>query len=223
MKLVIFDCDGTLVDSQNMIATCMERAFQGEGLDWPGRAATLSIVGLSLPQAMRVLAPDQTEETHNRISDGYKQAFLDLRTNHDHHEPLFDGAQDVVSSLAARDDVVLGIATGKSQRGIRAVLKNAGWQGCFATIQTADDAPSKPHPAMVHQAAAETGVEARDAILIGDTSYDMAMARAAGSAAIGVTWGYHPADQLVHHGAHDVIDQFDQLHDVLERLWEQGW
>ncbi len=223
MKLAIFDCDGTLVDSQNMIAASMERAFQSQSIAWPGRAATLSIVGLSLPQAMQVLAPDVPADARRRIAQSYKAAFFELRMDPAHLEPLFDGARSAVDELAGRDDVQLGIATGKSQRGVRAVLEREGWLDHFATIQTADDAPSKPHPAMVRQAADEAGVPVNRAIVIGDTSYDMAMARAAGAGAIGVAWGYHDAHSLVQHGAHDVIDRFEDLHAVLDGLWEQGW
>ncbi len=223
MKLVIFDCDGTLVDSQNMIAASMEWAYREEGLEWPGRAATLSIVGLSIPKAMEVLSPCLPEEVRQKIGEGYKVAFRHLRMDPAHHEPLFEGAGAIIDELAGRDDVLMGIATGKSRRGVRALLEREGWAGRFATIQTADDAPSKPHPAMVHQAVHETGVGAGDAVVIGDTSYDMAMARAAGAGALGVSWGYHHSDALVHSGAHEVVDRFAEVPGVLNALWEQGW
>lgn len=223
MKLVIFDCDGTLVDSQNMIAASMERAYGDEGLVWPGRSATLSIVGLSIPQAMEVLSPELPEDARVRVGENYKVAFGELRMDPAHQEPLFDGAGQVVDDLTGRDDVLLGIATGKSQRGVKALLEREGWTGRFVTIQTADDAPSKPDPAMVQQAVNEAGVQISDAIVIGDTSYDMAMARAAGAGAIGVSWGYHRTDHLVQHGAHEIIEHFTDLTGVLTSMWEQGW
>ncbi len=114
----------------------------------------------------------------------------------DHLEPLYPGAADAVAALARRDDIVLGIATGKSQRGVRAVLARHGLLEHFITIKTADDAPSKPDPGMVLHAMSEAGVAADDTVVVGDTVYDIAMARAAGAAAIGVTWGYHPRDAL---------------------------
>ncbi len=223
MKLVVFDCDGTLVDSQNMIASSMQLAFELEGLEWPGRQATLSIVGLSLPEAIRILAPEHDEPVRARLGEGYKQAFFQQRTNPAFHEPVFDGGRDALEALAGRDEVLLAIATGKSQRGVRALLEREGWQGHFISIQTADDAPSKPHPAMVHQAMADAGVRAADTIVVGDTSYDMAMARAAGAGAVGVSWGYHEPVALRQHGSHVVIDRFGQLGGELDRLWEQGW
>ncbi len=219
MKLVIFDCDGTLVDSQHMIAASMEAAYERCGLTWPGRSRTLSIVGLSLPQAFAVLAPDEEQDVRDGLADAYRQAFFELRQDPAHHEPMFDGAHEAIETLAGRDDVVLGIATGKSKRGVRAVLDREGFLDVFATVQTADDAPSKPHPAMVHQAMQETGAAAEDTVVVGDTSFDILMARAAGTAAIGVSWGYHPAQSLSDAGAHVVLDHFNELSAELAAIW----
>jgi phosphoglycolate phosphatase len=127
-----------------------------------------------------------------------------------------------VEQLAARDDVILGIATGKSQRGARAVLARHDLTGHFAIIKTADDAPSKPHPGMVQGAIGEAGVEPADTLMIGDSIYDMEMARAAGAYAIGVTWGYHTADALIAAGAQQVIEDFVELVPSLERLWDRA-
>jgi phosphoglycolate phosphatase len=126
----------------------------------------------------------------------------------------------VIDKLAARDDVVLGIATGKSQRGVAMVLSHHGLEGLFSTIQTADDAPSKPHPAMVLQAMAATGAEPMDTVLIGDTSFDMVMARAAGARAIGVTWGYHTTELLVQSGAERLVSDADELMRAIDEVWE---
>ena len=220
MKLILFDCDGTLVDSQNVIVAAMTRAFDRAALPRPPREAVLGIVGLSLVEAMRHLGDDDPLFPAERLADLYRDAFRELRTESGFFEPLFPGMRGVLDALAARDDVLLGIATGKSQRGVAAVLGHHGLEGRFVTIQTADDAPSKPHPAMVLQAMAATGVEAVDTVLVGDTSFDMVMARAAGARAIGVTWGYHPVDRLSQSGAERLVSDADGLIRAIDEVWE---
>lgn len=213
--LVIFDCDGTLVDSQHVIVAAMELAFSGEGLAPPPRQAILSIVGLSLPEAIWRLAqvlPDVPDEAATlRLTDGYKDAFNILRKDPAHEEPMFPGAHEGVLDLAGRDDVILGIATGKSRRGVDRLLKTRGLEGCFVTIQTADDAPSKPHPAMIEQAMGEAGVRAEETVMIGDTTFDIEMAKNAGVAGLGVSWGYHPPAHLERAGADYIAPDFDAL------------
>jgi phosphoglycolate phosphatase len=218
-RLVIFDCDGTLVDSQNAIVTSMEYAYRVNGLEPPARAHMLSVVGLSLPEAFYRLLPDQSPTLARRVSDAYRDAFGHLRLDPAHHEPLFEGAREAVLRLATCGRTRLGVATGKSTRGVRALFDRERWHPHFHTVQTADTAPSKPHPGMVLQALAETGIERRDAVMIGDTSFDMAMAKAAGVHAIGVAWGYHPLAELHAAGADIVVENFDQLLQVIdERL-----
>jgi phosphoglycolate phosphatase len=218
MQLVIFDVDGTLIDSQHMIVAAMTRAFEAHGRSVPTRDTILSIVGLSLDTAMRTLCPEEPEELSGTLATAYKEAFADLRTSRDHDEPLFPGAIEVLDALSERDDVVLGLATGKSLRGVRAVLDLHGLHGRFATIQTADGHPSKPDPSMVLTAAAEMGILPNRTTMIGDTTYDIAMGRAAGARTIGVSWGYHPAEQLAATGAHIIIDSFSELPEALENL-----
>ncbi|CAA0099382.1 Pyrophosphatase PpaX [Starkeya nomas] len=220
MKLVLFDCDGTLVDSQHVIVAAMTRAFARAELALPPREAVLGIVGLSLVEAMRRLGDDDPHFPAERLADLYREAFRELRTEPGFFEPLFPGVRGVLDKLSAREDVLLGIATGKSQRGVAAVLGHHGLDGRFVTIQTADDAPSKPHPAMVLQAMAATGVHAEDTVLIGDTSFDMVMARAAGARAIGVTWGYHPRETLRQSGAERLVSDADTLVGVIDEMWE---
>lgn len=219
MKLVIFDCDGTLVDSQHMILAAMGAAYAAHGLVMPDRERALSIIGLSLTEAFTVLGKDEIRFPVASLAEHYKLAFHAMRDGGQHMEPLYPGAAEAVAALARRDDVVLGIATGKSQRGVRLVLTHHGLIDHFITIKTADDAPSKPDPGMVTAAMREAGIAAADTVVVGDTAYDMAMARAAGAAAIGVSWGYHARDSLIAAGASTVIDDFAALVPALDSLW----
>jgi phosphoglycolate phosphatase len=220
VKLAIFDIDGTLVDSSAMIAASLTTAFRAEGMPVPERTRMMGIVGLSLLEAMKVLAPDEGHAMHERLGAAYKQAFWEHRAAGNHTEDLFHGAHDLLARLHARDDVLLGIATGKSRRGVAHLIEKHGYEGWFATVQTSDDHPSKPHPSMIVTALAETGLEASAAIMIGDTSYDIAMARAAGVGAAGVTWGNHPPIELTKAGAHSISNDFKELSLHLEQLWQ---
>lgn len=220
MHLVLFDVDGTLIDSQHVIVAAMERAFHAVGRVAPPRADILGIVGLSLEEAAARLLGPGGGPVH-AIAEAYKAAFFELRGRPDHQEPLFPGARAVLDDLAARRDLVLGIATGKSRRGLRAVLDRHDLQSRFVTIQTADEHPSKPHPSMIRAALAETGVPAERTVMIGDTTYDVDMARAAGVVAIGVGWGYQDRDWLTAAGAVTVLDGYGDVMPTLGRLF--GW
>ena len=212
VKLIVFDVDGTLVDSQHLIVAAQGTAFAENGLPAPSRAESLSVVGLSLPQAFRRLVGD--DGPIEALSESYKRAFNALRLDPNYEEPLFPGMGDLIARLHARADVRLGIATGKSRRGVDHLVAANGWDGWFSTTQTADDAPSKPDPAMLIQAMGEAGVGPGGTVMIGDTTYDMAMAVAAGAAAIGVAWGYHPAGALFGAGAVTVVETAAALGDL---------
>jgi phosphoglycolate phosphatase len=212
-RLVVFDVDGTLVDSQAHILAAMSHAYHGLGLPPPPKAAVLGIVGLSLPQAMAQLSPELPSPDLAQLVAGYKDAFSSLRA--ENLSPLYPGAAEMLDELAARRDLVLGIATGKSRRGLDHILRAHGWQGRFATMQVADDHPSKPHPSMLHACLRDTGLGPESAVMVGDTRYDMDMAQAAQMAGIGVSWGYHPAHQL---GAR-VIADFNALPTALDEIW----
>jgi phosphoglycolate phosphatase len=205
MKLIIFDCDGTLVDSQHAICAAMEHAFTRLALPLPSRGEILGVVGLSLPQAFAVLAPQHPLSVQSELAEYYRSDFPGKRQQPQMHDPLYPGIADVVTALAERGDTLLGIATGKSQRGVERLLTREGWQGHFVTIQTADENPSKPDPSMILNAMAQTGADPASTLMIGDTTYDIEMARAAGVGALAVAWGYHAPDLLIGAGAHALV------------------
>lgn len=219
MKLIIFDCDGTLVDSQHAIVAAMGDAFAADGLAAPSREHVIGVVGLSLDIAIARLVPDGGDlALIGRLSEAYKAAFHARRQRPDHSEPLYDGVREALERLAARDDVALGIATGKSRRGLAAVLEREGLAGHFATIQTADTHPSKPHPSMILAAMNETAAAPADTVMIGDTTFDIEMALEAGTSAVGVAWGYHPAEALRAAGAHHVTADCAELERALDHI-----
>lgn len=220
LKLVIFDVDGTLIDSQAHIVGAMNAAFDGLGLTPPSREQTLSIVGLSLPVAMDRLMPDADAATQSALVEGYKQGFMRMRTEGDEAlSPFYPGAREALDRLAAQDDLLLGIATGKSRRGMDHLMEMHRLRRLFQTVQVADDHPSKPNPSMVAACLSETGVDTTHAVILGDTVFDMEMGRNAGIPAIGVEWGYHPAENLVTAGAMKVLTHFDQLDNALNEIW----
>jgi len=218
MKLVIFDCDGTIVDSQATICSAMNLAFAGRGLASPSRMDVLSVIGLSLPEAFAVLAPGETAATRTDLAERYKAAFPLAGGMPKPHDPLFPGAKTAIEALARRGDVVLGIATGKSRRGVARLLDQEAWHPHFRTIQTADDHPSKPHPSMIEQAMRETGIGREATVIVGDTTFDIEMGRNAGVATIGVTWGYHGLNALNAAGAHGIAGAFDVLPAEIDRV-----
>jgi phosphoglycolate phosphatase len=216
-RLAVFDCDGTLVDSQAVICLAMARGFAACGLAGPGDTATRAIIGLSLREAMALLHPHGSPQEHEALSDAYKAAFFDLRKAGLAEEPLYDGIAQAIGDLDARG-WLLGVATGKSDRGLKRVLEQHALHPKFVTLQTADRHPSKPHPSMLDQAMADAGASPATTVMIGDTSFDMAMAKAAGCAAIGVAWGYHQAHELRDAGADAVADHPSALLALIEAL-----
>ena len=219
LRLVIFDVDGTLIDSQAHILAAMDAAFAAHDLPAPPRADTLSIVGLSLPVVLARLAPDLPQH-HATLVTAYKEAFARLRLSPDGAalSPLFPGARAALDHLAAQDHTLLAIATGKSRRGLDHIIELHGFGPLFQSMQVADDHPSKPHPSMIYACLRDTGVDPRRAVILGDTTFDIEMGRAAGIRTIGVTWGYHPATALTRAGADALIDSFAALSETLDQL-----
>lgn len=215
-RLAVFDCDGTLVDSQANICVAMEEAFARAGLAPPPRTAIRRTVGLNLVEIMRTLLPDGDPALHAAMVQDYRTTFFRLRESGAMlQEPLFDGMIDALDRLAAAG-WIFGVATGKSDRGLNHVLAQHGITARFVTLQTADRHPSKPHPSMIELAMAEAGAVPQTTVMIGDTSYDMEMALAAGARAIGVGWGYHSIDDLIAAGAEAIAETTADLPLILE-------
>ncbi len=217
-RLALFDCDGTLVDSQANICRAMEACFATSRLDPPPREAIRRIVGLSLVPAIAQLLPEAEARQHEAMAEEYKRAFFAMRASGAlDPEPLFEGIVDAIETLDA-NGWLLGVATGKSDRGLRHILEHHRLYDRFVTLQTADRHPSKPHPSMIETAMAEAGASPETTAMIGDTSFDILMARAAGAHAVGVAWGYHTMHELLQAGAGHVVDHAAALPAHLEAL-----
>ena len=214
-RLAIFDCDGTLVDGQAAVCDAMDAAFRIAGLPPPDRQQVRRIVGLSLPQAIRLLAPGQGEAQRSTIDAAYRQAFRAARESGALVEPLYAGISEVITALADTG-WTLAVATGKSQRGLEHCLAQHGLTARFASLQTADHHPSKPHPAMIEAALVQTGADRATAVMIGDTVFDIGMAVAAGVRGIGVAWGYHTVQELHDAGAAAVAASPAHLQELLQ-------
>lgn len=201
-RLAIFDCDGTLVDSGATIHRALDETFAAHALDCPPRAEAQRVIGLSLEQAMAELAP---EADHGQLAATYKDAFIAMRGAGMVEEPLFDGIAELLDALEA-DGWLLGVATGKSLRGLKHCLASHGLERRFVTLQTADNNPSKPHPAMALAAMVEAGAAPETSFFIGDTAWDMGCARAARCTGVGAAWGYHSVAELLADGAQHVAE-----------------
>jgi phosphoglycolate phosphatase len=220
MDLVIFDLDGTLINSEAIILAAQYETFNRCGRVHPGREAGLAVIGLTLDVAlMRVAGLDQPDDL---LTETYRQVFgamrLQAETDPALAEPLYPGVADMLERLVGRPGTVLGIATGKSRRGAEYIVERHGWTGRFATIQTADDAASKPHPEMILRAMAEAGARPERTVMVGDSIFDMEMAVAAGVTPVAVSWGFQPVAALRAAGARHVLGDCSELAAIVDRL-----
>jgi phosphoglycolate phosphatase len=213
-RLAIFDCDGTLVDSGATIHAALAEAFRENGLALPPPEVSRRVIGLSLTEAMAALLPQATADDHLKLAEDYKRAFMALRAAGRVEEPLFDGVLELLDTLEG-EGWLLAVATGKSDRGLKHCLDSHGIHARFVSLQTADRHPSKPHPSMVLQAIADAAAAPGTTFVVGDTSFDMAMAAAAGTAPIGAAWGYHDSDELIEAGAVAIATQPLQITELV--------
>jgi len=219
LKLAVLDCDGTIVDSQSAIVRSVTAAFDRVEVSPPEADAILRIVGLHLPDAMTVLTKGELPEMVTPLVEAYKDVAAQHRDDGEWENPLYPHAKEVIQSLDA-DGWLLGVATGKSKRGLDMVFETHDIVHHFVTAQTSDFGPGKPAPDMLHRAISEAGVDALNTVMIGDTTYDMEMAVNAGTKAIGVSWGYHGDDELLSAGAAAIVHDYRELPAALEKILE---
>ena len=217
LKLCAFDLDGTLVDSQFNIVAAMTKAFAEEGLAVPTPEAVRQVIGLSLDDAIKTLSPDVSGLWIERVGNRYRDAYFDSKQSGGDIEPLADGTLEMLEGLS-RAGWQLAIVTGKGRRGLLSVLDSHGLRQRFVVLKSADDGPGKPDPTILLNAIDEAGAEPGTTVMIGDTVFDLQMARAARVASIGVTWGYHSRDVLLAERPTAMIERFADLPDVADRV-----
>jgi phosphoglycolate phosphatase len=215
---VIFDLDGTLIDSVQLIVETVEGAFNEIGHEVPSEKVIRSVSGISVDEAMKILAPGADDQRIEEISAAYRIRYR--AATGVAREPLFKGGLAALDALSADPETILAVATGKSFRGAVSLLERHGIIGRFHSIETPDHNRGKPDPQMIETAMHKAGVERPATVMIGDTVHDMRMAKAAGIAAIGVAWGYHERDELIAAGADVVIEDFAELGPAIDRLLE---
>lgn len=210
LRLALLDIDGTLADSFHNIESAWTMACRACNVAPPPPSEMKRGIGLALVEAVALVMPQLSATQHVQVAEAYKEAFNVLRVRPDHREPLFPGTREMLAEVEAAG-ILLGVATGKSRRGLQTFLERHALAPTFITTHTADDGPGKPHPAMILAALSATGCAPESTAMVGDATFDMQMARAAGVKAIGVSWGNHSPAELYDAGAEVVIDDFAQL------------
>jgi phosphoglycolate phosphatase len=219
LRMVILDCDGTIVDSQKAIVRIMEETFEIHNLIVPERNKILFGVGLELSTGIERLLPENHNLDIIELCKTYKKLATRYRDKNNFDEPLYPDAEKTIRRLHS-DGWLLGIATGKSSLGLEHVLSSHDMSDLFITKQTSDCAAGKPNPEMLYNAMSETGVTAEAIFMVGDTTYDICMAVNAGTNAIGVSWGYHSSAELLHAGAKIVVNSYFELFNFLNKITE---
>ena len=215
LSLIIFDCDGTIVDSQSTIIETVNQTFLAHDCKLPSRERIRDGIGLELSIALEKLLPNDNRLDVNLLCQTYRELSKVNRLNNDFQDPLYPDAKKVIGNLANKD-WLLGIATGKSRAGLDFTLRNQNIDDLFITKQTSDSAAGKPNPEMILNSIRDTGVDVSDVFMIGDTTYDMEMAQNAGVTGIGVSWGYHKKDALKNAGAKHIVDDYMELDQFFE-------
>ena len=216
MRLIIFDMDGTLVDTVGLIVETVTDAFAAINEPVPSEAAIRSISGITAREAMGMLSPGATPERVDTITESYRKHYRERAGVS--REPLFSGALEALDALRAQPDSILASATGKGYRGAGTRLERHNIRERFHSVETPDHNRGKPDPQMIYTAMEKAGAKRTETVMIGDTVHDMRMAKAAGVKALGVAWGYHEVSDLREAGADLVVASFAELVPAIDKL-----
>lgn len=216
----MFDMDGTLIDTQSLISEHMVQTFVAAGLTPPTPAQSRRVIGLSLPTAIASLMGSNDMDLAERMAEDYRTRYRAMLATGAEREGFYPGAREALDLLHEQPETLLGIATGKGLRGVHRITQMHGIEHYFSTLQTPDNNPSKPHASMMLTAMVETGAQPEQTVIIGDTTFDIEMGKAAGTKAIGVLWGYHDADDLIRAGADILIERYEDLPAAIDHVLE---
>ena len=217
-KLVIMDLDGTLVDSQEFIISATTLAFRNEGLKVPKRENILSIIGLSLTEAFRVLNKDLNEKQIKKLISAFKNCYNTFNQEQ-LISPLYENAKNFLENLKRNEEIILAIATGKGLKGLLQILKAHNLESVFSKLQTSDFYPSKPDPTMLVSLMKTLKIKTEDAVMVGDTDFDISMAHRAGIKSIGVLWGYHSISRIKLMKPTAIVENFADLEKKINELF----
>lgn len=217
MRLIIFDCDGTLVDSQKSIMNAIVTAWESFGLNPPKLSSVLQAIGLTIQDSVRVLEPDLNENDYGKLEKEFYSAFVNLNEQAKIEEELFPNVVETLNVLND-DKSYLAVLTGKGKLGLQNTFKNKNIGEYFIATKTSDCGPGKPNPQTMNELIAELGVEKESVVMIGDTTHDILTAKNAGVKSIGVSFGYHSVGELVKAGANEIVDDFSNLPSVIDTL-----
>ena len=217
-KLVIMDLDGTLVDSQEFIISATTVAFRNEGLKVPKRENILSIIGLSLTEAFRVLNKDLNEKQIKKLISTFKNCYNTF-SQEQLISPLYENAKNFLENLKRNEEIILAIATGKGLKGLLQILKAHNLESFFSKLQTSDFYPSKPDPTMLVSLMKTLKIKTEDAVMVGDTDFDISMAHRAGIKSIGVLWGYHSISRIKLMKPTAIVENFADLEQKINELF----
>ena len=217
LRLAVFDLDGTLIDSAASIVSSIHACWAACGFPEIDATAARRVIGLPWEESIRVLMPGSGAAELAMIRAYHEDVAAGRRPATPRDEKAFPGAHEALAALEA-EDTLLAIVTSRGNHRVHDILSACGFAGRFLTIKTVDHGPGKPNPYLLRQAMAEAGVEPRDTVMIGDTTFDVQMARNAGTGAVGVNWGVHESHELTAAGAHHIAERFDEVPALVRAL-----